>query len=313
MKKILLSLSLVLAAFSANAQTETTLQDFNYTVTDQATFTAAVNDLYWYNGSNWSFVNNSNFIYSLGVAATATNSLGLAGFTVGEKAVISYVFNSTTGVGPTGTTPKDSINSSIGAKAVLDVAKSYKVKFDVSPRRAVTYDVLDVAMIQLDAQGAYIDGSYRPIGNKTFVTADYGKKTIEYAIPAGFTSGDWAIVFDHTVTALDPANQTAGGHTGGLILDKIRLVETVLSNDEFFSSKFSVSPNPANNVINITNADNMLVNAVTVTDLNGRTVKNVSFEGVANAQVNVADLASGMYILNVTSDKGTATKKFVKN
>jgi hypothetical protein len=79
------------------------------------------------------------------------------------------------------------------------------------------------------------------------------------------------------------------------------------------SSKFSVYPNPANNVINITNADNMLVNGVTVTDLNGRTVKNVSFEGVASAQVNVSDLASGMYILNVTSDKGTATKKFVKN
>jgi hypothetical protein len=87
----------------------------------------------------------------------------------------------------------------------------------------------------------------------------------------------------------------------------------VLSNDEFFSSKFSVSPNPANNVINITNADNMLVNGVTVTDLNGRTVKNVSFDNVASAQINVADLASGMYILNVTSDKGTATKKFVKN
>jgi hypothetical protein len=57
----------------------------------------------------------------------------------------------------------------------------------------------------------------------------------------------------------------------------------------------------------------MLVNGVTIADLNGRTVKNVSFEGVANAQVNVADLASGLYIMNVTSDKGMATKKFVKN
>jgi hypothetical protein len=102
------------------------------------------------------------------------------------------------------------------------------------------------------------------------------------------------------------------------IFDNMRLKFTnanTLSSaaNEIVSSKFSVSPNPANNVINITNADNMLVNGVTVTDLNGRTVKNVSFEGVASAQVNVSDLASGMYILNVTSDKGTATKKFVKN
>jgi hypothetical protein len=102
------------------------------------------------------------------------------------------------------------------------------------------------------------------------------------------------------------------------IFDNMRLKFTnanTLGSDanEIVSSKFSVSPNPANNVINITNADNMLVNGVTVTDLNGRTVKNVSFDNVASAQINVADLASGMYILNVTSDKGTATKKFVKN
>jgi hypothetical protein len=98
------------------------------------------------------------------------------------------------------------------------------------------------------------------------------------------------------------------------IIDNLKITHTPdLSNNEVISSKFSVSPNPANNVINITNADNMLVNGVTVADLNGRTVKNVSFDNVASAQINVADLASGMYILNVTSDKGTATKKFVKN
>ena len=72
-------------------------------------------------------------------------------------------------------------------------------------------------------------------------------------------------------------------------------------------------PNPANNLVNIANGENMMVNKVTVTDLNGRTVKNVSFDNVANVQVNVSDLASGLYLMNITSDKGTATKKFVKN
>jgi len=79
------------------------------------------------------------------------------------------------------------------------------------------------------------------------------------------------------------------------------------------AAQFSVFPNPANNVVNIANADNILVNKVTVTDLNGRTVKNVSFDNVSNVEVNVSDLASGLYIMNITSDKGTATKKFVKN
>lgn len=314
MKKILLSLSLVLAAFSANAQTETTLQDFNYTITDQASFTAAINDQYWYAGSNWAFgTARSAFVYNMGIAATAANSLGLAGFPVGEKAALSYSFDTSNGKGPTGTTPVDSIYSSIGVKATLDAAKTYKVKFNVSPRRAVTYDVLSVGILQKDAQGAYVAGSYKPVGEKVFASADYGMKTIEYDIPAGFTSGDWAIVFDHTVTALDPNNQTVGAHTGGVILDKIILVENALSTDEFLASKFSVYPNPANNVVNIANGENMMVNKVTVTDLNGRTVKNVSFDNVANVQVNVSDLASGLYLMNITSDKGTATKKFVKN
>jgi hypothetical protein len=128
MKKILLSLSLVLAAFSANAQTETTLQDFNYTVTDQATFTAAINDQYWYAGTNWAFgAARSAFVYNLGIAATAGNSLGLAGFPVGEKAALSYSFDTSNGKGPIGTTPVDSIYSSIGVKATLDVAKRIKL------------------------------------------------------------------------------------------------------------------------------------------------------------------------------------------
>jgi len=99
----------------------------------------------------------------------------------------------------------------------------------------------------------------------------------------------------------------------GIAIDAFSVEQTTLSNNEFLSSQFSVSPNPAKNVVNIANGDNMFVNNVTVTDLNGRTVKNVTFDNVANVQVNVSDLASGLYIMNITSNKGTATKKFVKN
>ena len=66
-------------------------------------------------------------------------------------------------------------------------------------------------------------------------------------------------------------------------------------------------------MINIANAENILVNGVVITDLNGRTVKNVSYNGVTEAQINVSDLAAGMYMMTVSSDKGTMTKKIVKN
>ena len=47
--------------------------------------------------------------------------------------------------------------------------------------------------------------------------------------------------------------------------------------------------------------------------MNGRTVKSVKLDNVTEAQINVAELSAGMYLMNITSDSGTTTKKIVKN
>jgi hypothetical protein len=53
-------------------------------------------------------------------------------------------------------------------------------------------------------------------------------------------------------------------------------------------------------------SNNILVSGISITDLNGRLVKQKSY-------TNVSDLASGMYMINITSDKGSVTKKIFKN
>lgn len=83
--------------------------------------------------------------------------------------------------------------------------------------------------------------------------------------------------------------------------------------NENLASKFSVFPNPTNNVINISNAENILVNGVDIVDLNGRTVKSVKYDGVGTAEINISELSSGLYMMNVSSDKGMTTKKIMKN
>ena len=88
---------------------------------------------------------------------------------------------------------------------------------------------------------------------------------------------------------------------------------SVLGTNEFLNSKFAISPNPANDFITLSNTDNIIVKSISMTDLNGRVVKQISYSDASNIQVNVADLASGMYLMNITSDQGTATKKVVKN
>ncbi|WP_185965574.1 T9SS type A sorting domain-containing protein [Flavobacterium zepuense] len=78
-------------------------------------------------------------------------------------------------------------------------------------------------------------------------------------------------------------------------------------------SSLSVYPNPAKDVVTIANSDSALINSVQVADINGRVVKTANFSGLANVQVNVADLANGVYMMTVASDKGTSTQKIVKN
>ncbi len=77
------------------------------------------------------------------------------------------------------------------------------------------------------------------------------------------------------------------------------------------AAAFSVFPNPANNVINVANA-NTKINGVSLVDLNGRTVKTITFDSVSSAQVNIEDLAAGVYMMNIQSAEGEVTKKVIK-
>lgn len=96
-----------------------------------------------------------------------------------------------------------------------------------------------------------------------------------------------------------------------LFIDQLTVATGVAGVDENAIANLSVYPNPANDVVNVT--VDALVSNVAIVDLNGRTVKSVKFDGVSTASVNVSDLASGVYMMTVSSDKGTTTKKIVKN
>jgi len=97
------------------------------------------------------------------------------------------------------------------------------------------------------------------------------------------------------------------------MVDDFKVTATALSVDKQLISQFSVYPNPVNNVVTISNSANATIDAVTVSDLNGRTVKSVKLNGETSAQVNISDLSAGVYMMNISSDQGSVTKKIVKN
>ncbi len=96
------------------------------------------------------------------------------------------------------------------------------------------------------------------------------------------------------------------------LIDNIKLGAPSASVDDHLSQQFAMYPNPTTGIVNITNNENVLVSQVNVTDLNGRVVKTVKFDNVSEAQVDISGLSAGMYIMNITTNQGIATKKVVK-
>ena len=78
------------------------------------------------------------------------------------------------------------------------------------------------------------------------------------------------------------------------------------------SNSFNLYPNPAKNVVNITNNENMFVKEVAVYDTTGKLISTQSFTNEAEIQLNVEHLASGTYMLHLQTTEGTAVKKLVK-
>ena len=85
-----------------------------------------------------------------------------------------------------------------------------------------------------------------------------------------------------------------------------------LSTNEQLAQKFNMYPNPATNVVNITNSENMLVNQITVYDIAGKQLSTQSFTNETAIQLNVENLASGTYMLHLQTNEGIAVKKLVK-
>jgi len=117
----------------------------------------------------------------------------------------------------------------------------------------------------------------------------------------------------NTGVEVDAVSYNFDALTTSYFVDDITITAETAGIDKATAATFSVYPNPAITTINISNTDNALINSITVTDLNGRVVKTNEFTGVTNIQVNVSDLAAGVYMLNIASDKGVTNKKIVKN
>src|SRR5690606_26165233 len=145
---------------------------------------------------------------------------------------------------------------------------------------------------------------YELLNNGTEVDQTF---TIDIVVPNNAVNGETRMrVFAAYNT---PNTNPCASIEYGEVEDYTVNVEGTASTEDF-ASNFSVYPNPATSVINVSNSADV-INNVTITDLNVRTVKQVTV-GVNEDQINISDLAQGVYILNATSNGKSFTQKIVK-
>jgi hypothetical protein len=97
--------------------------------------------------------------------------------------------------------------------------------------------------------------------------------------------------------------------TPGAIMVRLTDDPTLNVNEIEEEANFTVSPNPANDVINI-KLNNAETAEISITDLAGKTVKNVTSNGISTS-VSTSGLNSGVYFVNVTIGNATSTQKVV--
>ena len=85
---------------------------------------------------------------------------------------------------------------------------------------------------------------------------------------------------------------------------------TTLSNDEFLSNSFAVYPNPSNGNITIRNSGIALQN-ITITDLSGRTISSKDMNGVTSNVDLSLKLTTGIYLMKLSSNDASTTKKLI--
>lgn len=112
--------------------------------------------------------------------------------------------------------------------------------------------------------------------------------------PAAAGAGTITITYEYT-----DASGCIGVATADIVVDDCSSLE------ELAAGAVIVYPNPASDVLNV--LSEVQIKTIQVVDLSGVVVANST-----ESFVSVANLAAGMYVINVTTEMGVATKSFVK-
>lgn len=156
----------------------------------------------------------------------------------------------------------------------------------------------------------YLPGQWYPV--KIVVNTTVTPSTITYYFDGvEVSTGELAATAISTLP-IDKIGFLYDNYGSGFNVDNVVVTNITAGTNDFVKNNFKVFPNPATDVLNLTAMTTASINNVSITDVNGRTVKQQNLNGVSAAQINVSDLTAGVYFVSVDSAQGKGTMKFVK-
>jgi len=155
-----------------------------------------------------------------------------------------------------------------------------------------------------------------------------------YTFPDYFATGEASAVDNCTdvadiVTTQDPAPGTtmgisdgnvvtitatdASGNTSTCTFEVDILVEVLGLEENELNAAITMYPNPANNQVTISNGSNIALNQAVIYDTNGKLINTIDLRAMQSEQViDVASLASGIYMIQISSENATIVKRLIK-
>jgi hypothetical protein len=287
-KKLLFTALLFSVAAGANAQTTVFSQDFNGPWQDVLA-TGWTVSMAAGTGNNYGVVNS----------VPALQALGITGGSIGGS---TFFVNGTT---PVNVPDTDIITTSpVIALPAGEITLSYKMaSLGIEASDASHYSVYIITP-------ADMEGVTTPVQLAAMLDGKASEEsgTISAEMQAvSFTISDYA---ESSIVVAFRLHDSPGNTV--FVIDDFVITQAALGINSLTADMFTVYPNPAQNVITINGDDSVALEAVAITDINGRTVLTQQLNGINSAQLDVSALSSGMYAITLTSGKGTAVKKFIK-
>ncbi|MCY1221306.1 hypothetical protein D3C87_342720 [compost metagenome] len=251
-------------------------------------------------------------VYTAGQTSPTPN--GQAG---GENSFALVNFRSTTSTSATAGTISNWLIT-----PVITVQNGDIVTFYSRKGTSGTTDYPDRLELRMSTATTTVVPSTGPTDVGSFTTVGV---TINPTLVAGFVYPKTWTQYTYTVSGLTGATPvkfgfryfvTAGGPNGNnsdIIGIDTFSVDRTLNTSDFFANNFSMYPNPSTGLVNLASKNNVAINTIQITDLNGRVVRNINTNSVSETQINISDLTTGMYFLNIQTDLGSGTTKIVKN